>query len=152
MKKRFVSAFAVITVITLLLCGCGCQEMNDDASSETSSPVSTQDSSATSSTQQRFAWIAKGEVYPIVIKVGETDIIPLIQGPLDENYDTAKVQWVISDESIVTFARDEYTGSILKNRASCTIVGLKPGQVIVRAYVTAEDGNCSASCIVTVVE
>lgn len=152
MKKRLISAIAVIMVITLLLCGCGRQEMNDDTSSETSSPVSTQDSSSTSSTQQRVAWIAKSEDYPTAIKVGEIDMIPLQSGPLNEYLDTMEVDWVISDESIATIARDEYTGFLLKDRTSCTIVGLKPGEVTITAYVTARDGNCSASCTVTVVE
>ncbi len=143
MKKRFFIIVAITTVFALLLCGCGGKKASNSSSMQASS--------ATSSTRSRVAHIVKSESN-FVIKVGETKEILLISGPLNEHQHTMEVTWDISDETIATVARDEYDDYLLENSHSCTVVGLKPGEVTVTAYVTAEDGSCSDSCKIIVEE
>ena len=136
MKKRFVSVFAVITVIALLLCGCGHQEMNDDASSVASMWVS--------SVEGRKWKAVNGKV--LVIKVGEADWISIITAPKTDYIGEMNVEWELSEEMIVGFVTDP------KGYINCKIIGLKPGEVTITGYVTAPDGDGTVSCKVIVEE
>ena len=136
MKKRFVSAFAVIMVITLLLCGCGRQEMNDDASSVASMWVS--------SVEGRKWKAVNGKT--LVIKVGEADWISIITAPKTDYIGEMNVEWELSEEMIVGFVTDP------KGYINCKIIGLKPGEVTITGRVTAPDGDGTVSCKVIVEE
>ena len=165
MKKRSSSVFAVIMVITLLLCGCAnkdissaqnssdtstmlsSQAASNDALSEIPSSVSVQTSSDTSSIIQGRWW---NPAYPhydnLVIKVGQKEQIGLSVVKLSDYAREVKVDWKISDESIATFAEEH------NNRYYCYVVGLKPGVFTIGGEVTAPDGDGSFYYTITVEE
>ena len=165
MKKRFISAFAVILVVALLLCGFAGKDLySAQSTSDTSGMLSsqletsrdtssepqvnlTETSSDTSRINQDRWW---NPAYPhydnLVIKVGQKEQIGLSVVMLSDYAREVKVDWEISDESIATFAEEH------NNCYFCEIIGLKPGVFTIGGQVTAPDGDGSFYYTITVVE